>query len=257
MQITEALQNLGLSEKEARVYTALLKLGRGSAYGIADEAGIKRPTTYVILDELRQKGLVLKVPRVKKQLFIAKPPDELFAVAEEKLRVAKDVLPQLLAMAEGETQKPRTLFYEGLPAVRDVFLEQAKRMADRELTGFYAHAGSAKSEMLEFFDEYNERIKRYKVQVRGIAPEHPNLEKYRRVDAEYGRKMKIVPFEEYSSDISIDIGENYVMFFSIQDAQATLIENERIAKTMKQIFEMVWKSRPEQAQGAVEHAGEK
>lgn len=249
MQITEALQNIGLNEKEARIYTALLKLGRASAYAIADSAGLKKPTTYVILGELMKKGLVAKVPRAKKQLFVAKPPDELFALAEEKLRVAKDVLPQLLAIAEGEAQKPRTLFYEGLPAVRDVFLKQAKQMADKELVGFYAHSSGATSEMLDFFDEYNEKIKQHKVRVRGIAPEHPNLEKYRKTDAEYGRQMKIVPFEEYSSDISIDIGENYVMFFSIQDAQATLIENERIAKTMKQIFEMVWKYRQEQVIG--------
>ena len=71
MTIIEALQNLGLTDKEARVYTALLKRGRTSAYGIAEESGLKKPTTYVILDDLIEKGLASRIPRVRKQLFVA------------------------------------------------------------------------------------------------------------------------------------------------------------------------------------------
>ena len=63
MTITkEKLQELGLSEKEARVYLALFELGPSVVSGLAKKAGINRSTTYVILETLAKRGLV-SVPR--------------------------------------------------------------------------------------------------------------------------------------------------------------------------------------------------
>jgi sugar-specific transcriptional regulator TrmB len=43
------IEELGLSNKEARVYVANLMLGPAGVQQIADASGIKRVTTYVIL----------------------------------------------------------------------------------------------------------------------------------------------------------------------------------------------------------------
>jgi sugar-specific transcriptional regulator TrmB len=72
MEIThqEAIQSLGFGDKEARVYLALLEMGIGSAISVSVRAKIKRPTAYVILDELIQKGAVIVIPRSKKKLYL-------------------------------------------------------------------------------------------------------------------------------------------------------------------------------------------
>lgn len=241
MTTKESLLALGLNDKEASVYLALLSLGESTAYVIADRAGLKKPTTYVILEQLIKKGAVRQIPRAKKARYLAVSPEELFANAEERFNFAKNLMPELLALAEGKTPKSKTLFFEGLPAVRQVFLNQAKQMAGKEMVGFYGHAGEAPKEILSFFDEYNNELKRRKITLRGIAPEHQNLKNYRDTDAEYGRTMKIVPFEEYSAPISLDIAEKHILFFEFKTLQATLIESERISNTMQQIFEMLWK----------------
>lgn len=250
MQIIEALQNLGLSEKEARIYTALLKLGRGSAYGIADEAGLKKPTTYVILGELMKKGLANKVPRTRKQLFVPKSPDELFAVAEERLSIAKSVLPQLMALAEGEKEKVRTLYYEGLSGAREMLWYHLKEMKGKELVGFYGAEPDSSAELTDVFHQYNDQLRRHAVTVRGIVPEHPTLKNWRSTDAEYGRTMKVIPYEDYSANISIDVGDIFVRILAFRELQGIIIENPDVARTMRQIFEMVWKSRLEPIVGA-------
>lgn len=241
MQITDVLQNLGLSDKEARVYVALLKLGRSSAYGIAEESGLKKPTAYVILDELTKKGLALKVPRAKKQLFIARSPEEYFASLEERVQSAKKILPELMAFSEGKCPKPKTLFFEGFAKIKQIYEWHVRKMKNKEIVGFYAHAGDATPELTGFFWELARNFKNNNTTIRGIVPEHPNVQDYREADKEYGREMKIVPFEEYSSDVSVEIGEGYIMFFSFKDMQVTLIENKSIAKTLKQVFEIAWK----------------
>ena len=83
MNTSESLSILGLNEKQAAIYIALLQIGRSSAYAIADKALIKRPTTYVILGELIEKGLVSRIPRIRKKLYVAISPEQAFALAEE------------------------------------------------------------------------------------------------------------------------------------------------------------------------------
>src|SRR5258708_1208986 len=113
MEIAEALQTIGLSQKQSVVYTALLQLRKASSYSVAQKSGLKKPTTYVILDELIERGLVSRVPRVKKQLFVARSPEEAFGVAEEKLSLAKKKLPELLALTKGEKTKVHVAYFEG------------------------------------------------------------------------------------------------------------------------------------------------
>lgn len=250
MQITEALQSLGLNEKEARVYVALLQLGRGSAYAVADRAGLKKPTTYVILGELAKKGLVSRVPRQRKQLFVAKPPDEFFALAEERLSVAKKTLPELMAIVGGKTPKVRTLYYEGLSGLRDALRYRLKEMQGKEIVGFYATAENASPELLEVFDEYNDELKKRGATVRGIVPEHQSLKHWRETDAAYGRTMKVVPYEAYSAKNSIDVGDTFVRILSFGELQGVVVENPSVAEAMRQIFEMLWQARPERVDGA-------
>ena len=78
MNSTKALQDMGLSEKESQVYVALLELGKANVARIAQQSNIKRPTVYVLLEDLRKKGLVLKVPHIKNALYIAQDPDFFF-----------------------------------------------------------------------------------------------------------------------------------------------------------------------------------
>jgi len=237
--INDALKNLGLNDKEARAYAALLELGQTTAYAVAERSGLKRPTVYVVLDELRQKGLVLKIPHVKKQLWSAKSPDEFFGEAEERLKIAKQALPELLAMTSG-SKKPRTLYFEGLRGIEDVTRYGLERMKGKEIIGFYAEAGDASPELKKIFGDYNNRLKRDCITERGIVPDIPNLKYWRDTDKEYGRTMKIVPPATYSARNSIEIGDTFVRILAFKDLQGVIIENEAIAQTMRQIFEMVW-----------------
>ncbi|MDP3956786.1 MAG: helix-turn-helix domain-containing protein [bacterium] len=239
MKTDEALMRLGLEDKEAKIYLALLALGRATAYEIAKKAELKRPTVYVVLDSLRLKNLVLKIPHAKKQIFIAKSPEEFFAEAEEQLRQAKRALPELLAIVSG-TSKPKTLYFEGVAGIRETLTYGVKKFPEKEIIGFYAHAADAPQELLKIFWEWNKEIKRAGIKLRGIAPKHVSLEEFRATDKEYGREMRTVPQAMYDANISIDMGKEFVRLLDFKNLQGVIIENQDIARTMKQIFEMVW-----------------
>jgi len=241
MELQEAIESLGLSEKEAKIYLALLGAGASSAYGIAVRSGLKRPTTYVILDDLVRRGVVLLVPRSKKKLYRARDPQFLFERAEKKFKEAKAKLPEIEARAKQESYKPRTLYFEGIEGVKEVLNYHTKELAGGEIKGFYAKTSPEIMKKFDNYKEYNENLKKNNIKLRGIAPKDPSLSSFRKTDKEFRREFKEIPKEEYSSEVAIEIGKDFVRFFDPVNLQGLVIDNPAIAKTMNQIFEMVWK----------------
>src|SRR3989344_3044331 len=84
-ELKNLLMDVGLKEKEADVYMAILALGQGTASRIAREAHIVRTTSYDILNSLFDKGLVTLTGKEPKQEYVAESPDNLNIYMEKKL----------------------------------------------------------------------------------------------------------------------------------------------------------------------------
>jgi len=241
MDTLEAMQNLGLSQKEAKVYLSLLDRGEASAYVIANRSGLKRPTVYVLLEELRRKGFVQKIPRAKKQLYRAEPPEEVFALASERLEVTRAALPKLRALQQGASKKVNVSYYEGLNGVEQGMEYKLKENAEKEIVGFYAHVEGIPEELIPYFKQYGETVKKYEIPIRAVVPEHPSLDEFRALDEEVGRKVQTVSASIYSPVVSIEAQGEIVRLADFKNLQVLVIENAEVAKTVRQIFEMVWK----------------
>jgi len=238
--LIQALGSAGLSEKEAKVYIALLQLGKASAYGVSFRSGLKKPTTYVILDELIKKDLVYKIPRVKKQQYVARPPEEFFANAEERLKMAKKALPELITMAESEKVKVQTLFYEGLKGIEEAMYFRSKEMRGKEIVGFYATAEDASKELMEVFDLWPQNMHEVEIKVKVITPEHESTKEMRETDRQLGFEIKTVPHSIYSAKVSLEAGDDFVRIILFKPLQALIVRSPELAASVKQIFEMVY-----------------
>ena len=83
-------------------------------------------------------------------------------------------------------------------------------------------------------------MKSLDVRARGFAPKHPSLKQFRETDKQYGRQIKQIPAAEYSSNISIDVGDDFVRLIAYKDLQAVIIKNADIASALRQVFEILW-----------------
>lgn len=244
MEYIEQLISLGLNEKEAKVYLTLLSMSRATAYYIALKSGLKKPTTYVILEDLVKKGFVLKVPQEKKSLYIAKSPQECISLIQQKINEAKDILPELMAIQKKDAGKTRVSYYEGIEGIKEVYNDTLKY--GKEFVAFGSE-DVVKNLGYDWMSQFIKNRVKKNIFVRSILPttEYFTEELLKKDQAEL-RSMKFVPQEEFPFSIEIDVyGDSKVSLISGKEMMGTIIESTEVHDTMKLIFELLWKKLPE------------
>lgn len=239
-KLTTSLRVLGYSNKESMAYIALLQLGRGTAYSIAEKSGLKKPTAHVILSELLKKGAVITIPGAKKKMFAARPPEDIFALAEEKFNQAKNALPALRSMVVESRSEFKTLYFEGLNGLKEAQYYKMDSSTGKELVGFYAVAEKITPETKKIFDTWDKDLIKSGIRVRGFTPEHASTDVYRFNKNKHHQDIRGLPFNLYSSEISIEAQDTFIRITDILHLQSVVIDNPNIAKTVRQLFELLW-----------------
>ncbi|MEX2564110.1 MAG: helix-turn-helix domain-containing protein [Candidatus Paceibacterota bacterium] len=135
------LQNLGMSEKEAKVYLALLQVDSASATELSRTTDIKRPTVYVIIESLAEKGLVSETTVGKRTQFQAESPERLETYVERRKQelneqskeLKSDVIPQLRSMQRGTGERPVVKYYEGHEGVLSILDEFSRSESEDKM----------------------------------------------------------------------------------------------------------------------------
>ena len=241
--LISGLTSLGFNEKQAQVYLALLRLGKGSAYAVSEQSGLKKPTTYVILDELVEKGAAHRIPRVSKRIYKPVPPETLLHDAEQRVHEMKQLLPSLKSLGGTKTEKMNVLHFEGLKAFKEAMHYRIEEAFGKEIVGFYAEAKDMSPKLLDVCEEYNEFTAKSDIKLRAFVPDHPSLVSFRKTDALQKRTTYILPYSVYSSAVSIDTFSNVVRIILNRNNQVVIIENTDLAKTIREIFDFMWKNK--------------
>src|SRR3989344_3107999 len=114
------LKDLGLSEKEAKVYVAALEIGRATADQLAKHAKIVRPTTYLQIKSLMDKGLMSTYEEGKKTYFAPESPEllkRLLARQKDSITTKETeltrLLPELVQQFGSAGERPGGRFFPG------------------------------------------------------------------------------------------------------------------------------------------------
>ena len=238
MELENVLQALGLNEKEAKVYLALLQMGKGSVPGISVKAGTKRPTTYLILEELRKKGLVNLLPRKMKVLYVAKSPQILLEEQREKESMIEANMPELMAMFNVQMEKPKVTYYQGIDSIAELYGEIFK---EKDIL-FYGSIASIAPEVFARVEKYLQIVKKEKLAVREILQADEKSVAYAQEHATENHKIKIASQEHKLATDNMIFGNKVAIITYKDEPMAVVIESGNVAETYKSMFEMVWKS---------------
>ncbi len=240
MELQETLQQFGLAKNEANVYLALLQLGPSPVLAIARRTGLKRPTIYLILDELIKHGLAALVPQEKKRLFIALPPDRFEEKLELQIELIRQALPELTALYRTQTAKPAIQLFESREGMMNVYKEITSS-GEKEVLGFFS-IEAVPQELFESFEIFIRALKKKKMRLREIVytkdKNHFYIQETKNLPNREIRRTA-APHKFFTDNF---IYGNKVALFSFKKRFAVVIESEDVANSFRSLFELAWQS---------------
>ncbi|MFA4942045.1 MAG: helix-turn-helix domain-containing protein [Patescibacteria group bacterium] len=238
--LVSTLKQIGLEEKQAKIYLACLELGETSIKEIAKKSGIKRTSIYDIIDEMVNAGLIKVTTKVKKKKFIASEPEELKTIIKKREALLDQIMPQLGLINNSGLIKPKVWFYEGVSGLKKVY-DDTLEYKDHVI---YQWASNDMFDAIEsdwIFDYVKRRVKA-KIKALCIATNTPEIREFKSNDVAQLREIRMVPKESFPFKIELDVYGNRVAMISGRDKIGVIIESESIASTLKMIFKLCWEN---------------
>lgn len=254
-------QHLGFSDKEARVYYALLQEGSGYASNIATVAGVKRSTAYQVLEQLHSYGVVLKYVKGKKLFFAPAKPRSLEEflthqeedLARKKKYLNKDILPELNLFFAHKQKKPRLVFFEKKDEVFKLFIDMLKPRGNEEVIGFVSldelvaqGTPALFKNMAKALQENHIALKLINYDDKTSAQKTARLwisNYFKNVPQAYRPVIKTVHEKhDMHSAVFVTAHKTYLMDVTPPEYMGTVISNQDMAQAFSIMFNNLWES---------------
>jgi sugar-specific transcriptional regulator TrmB len=235
--LTLVLKNIGLTDKEAKVYLACLKNGTSVVSTIASTAGINRVTTYDILEKLKARGLVSYFTKKKMSYFTGLNPEVVVEQFEKRTNDLRSALPQF-KMLSGETSHPRIRYFEGIEGIKAIYTDTLS--SKTEILN-YSNSKEIRKNWPTYDKDYVDKRAKKKIFLRGICLKDAEGEIVKAEDAKYFREMCLVSPEKFDFTNEINIYDDKVAIISFKNELiGMIIESTEIANSQRAIFNMCW-----------------
>src|SRR3989344_5172459 len=243
------LKNLGLSENEAKVYSAMLELGPATVLEISAKAGVNRPTAYVQIESLKKMGLVSTQMKGKKHIFIAESPEQLeFMIDRQKseLEQKKDelqkLLPDLTAMFNVSDQKPQVRFFEGVEGLMKIQDEFLKNKSKESISM------SSLDDVMNVFPAHPQKYTPRRVQ-RGIKSRliyTSSRGAFLKSDPALLGEVRFISPEKMPFNLDMSIYDDVVAIANLRGTvSGVIIKNQNIADSFRNLLNFIWNSSEE------------
>lgn len=245
MEIAQ-LEKIGLREKEARVYIALLKEGPSLANHIAKKTNILRSSIYDYFDVLLDKGFISYTIKSGKKYFQAVNPEKILDNFEEKKKneeqALKQIVPELAKLRYSGEKKANVEVFEGKEGMKTAMAYVLKDNP-KELI-IYGSSGVSFRLLPYYMESWHRQRVKQKIPLRIIYNNTP--ETVERLKTGVPLKMasiRLSPIQHFSLTGTFIYGNKIMItLWDLETPLAILIESESIAKDYRDNFEVLWKS---------------
>lgn len=238
MDMQYALEKLGLSDKEARVYLAGLALGSATVQELSKRAKIKRTTVYEVLQVLKSKELFRETIKNKKRLFIAAHPNQLKVDLNDKQSILEKVFHDLSTLAIVEKGRPHVVYYDSLESIHRAY-EEALKKVKKETLGI-GSLTVAQNLGEGWLNGYIKKRKKLGIIARTLVDS--DEEHWHTRDFDDKRVTRVISGKG-SVPVNIEVFDDTVLITSLEGEMLGLsIESKKVSKAVKTMLELIWDS---------------
>lgn len=240
--VVHLLKRLGLEDREVQVYLALLPMKIGRVSAIAKVAKQPRTLTYVVLQNLEEKGLVSRIQKANVLHFVAEQPERLVSYAHQRKREYDEVeqllsgaLPFFHSMTSPLVGEPRVSLLKGLDGMKQVYRE----ILIQDFVGLYNPEAS-----YETFDENVVTMlfgPNATLRGRDLLVDNNGAKEYMKVVPQHkDYEIRLLPKGITFNTDTIVFGDTVAIFAFDEEKTIVKIENQHMADSFRAWFEVMW-----------------
>ena len=239
------LTKSGLSSKEASVYLANYELGESTASRISQKSGIKRPTTYIELENLIKKGLVSQSTKKSLKYYTAESPRTILSILDTNKKELEINMKDLISLGTAIDKKPSVRYFEGDEGMEQVYRDTVV-LPNKEIQSFFSASDVLGDESFHNKFYIPERQKK-NIWIRAIMPDSKKVEPYIKRNSEQLRISKTVSEAKYNMNNEIIMyDKNKTAILNYGDKISLIIDSQKIHDSFKQIFDVMWEMIPQE-----------
>lgn len=244
MELNE-LKRIGLSQTEAALYLALLRIGASNVQRLIAETGFYKANTYDALERMCEKGIISKVIEGKKRVYQLQPPNSLIefiqkkkSEVDEQENIAKRLAKQV-ELRQRHTITPETaVVLRGLSGVKQIYSEIISEKLD-----YLAFGGPKESDTIigsHYWQNLHVKQKEHRIAARMIF--HRSLRGWVGLIPKDIVQLRFFDEEFEPLTETTVYGTKVAFVVWTEKPIVTIINNEHVANSYRQIFEILWKS---------------
>ena len=238
--LVKLLEPAGFTDKEAKVYLALLELGRGTVAGIAKKSDLKRPIIYVLLEGLTKRGYVSELPNQRINTYQAIDPSVILNQLKTSTKNFSEMIPILRTLGNSGQNKPKISYFDNLNGIWNAY-EEMNHIKDSFFITSYSKIDKFFPEGINsWLNNYDQGL--YQLAGRHLIPDTP-------ADLEFGKKLlkanqqvRILTNQK-NLDMDFSIFGNKIAITAFEkNPFAIVIESPGLALSLRGIFDIVWEN---------------
>ena len=248
------LEQLELSDVEAKLYLKLLETGPINMNDLAKAVGINRSTAYIYLEPLFAKGLVAKIVNKSKKQVAPTDPEHLETLIDQRLAQTKALKEQFPTMLQEikrsfpgvkETTNVEITSYKGIHQARRIYVEalQADELRsyiriDKTETLFPSNAAVFSKAFAE-----NKNLKIWEIIYDPESSASPSKESRAQKSRYF---YKYMPKGKKLSSEDILLYDGKVAIINFRGGKTSIVlQSHDLYNNLKEIFEILWSTLPE------------
>jgi sugar-specific transcriptional regulator TrmB len=206
---------------------------------LADKAGIKRPTTYLQLEDMVKAGFMEKIRLNKKTLYKPRDPAMLEGRVQKNIETI-EALKNEFKTHQTQMGMPQVSVYEGLENIKHLYEE----MGQANFIRFWSNLGLIHSMLREELEILVDKMRENGINTREIIAEN----KYARRHAKYIKQIvgptysvRVANIPGLENDNAVTNKALYIFRLHEYNFFAVKIEDPTVVSAYRALFEMAWK----------------
>ena len=248
--LTEKLNLLGLTDKEVKIYLTLLKRGELTPLELSRATEINRSTIYRILERLKELGLteeVLDQHRIKARATKPEKLELLITQKQTELDQIKKEIPgiveQLSVIKDTPSTATKVVYFRGKKGLQQMLWNVLKAKDEHLGYGYADWNASVGRDFAEKLRQEMINRKIYSKEIQNIDQEAA-METWTEIK-DYSKfyEGRFLPKDLVEIKHDLYIYNDVFAFYHFYEGELFGVEihNKEIAKTQRQIFEVLWK----------------